>query len=138
MAKTKDTRSKKGKQPESRQKRANKRLISNLLIWILVCGVLSAGFFILENVTGTGSELTRVRGGGGEYKTTGGWAVGLSIFTTILGFNLATTEVLIHYVRQHERNLVSWATASLVFTPILAGVVYLLTWPKDRKLTGLE
>ena len=137
MAKTEDTRSKKGKLPESRQKRANKRLISNLLIWILVCGILSAGFFIIQDVTDTGSRLVRyVRDGGRDW--TGGWAAGLSIFTTILGFNLATTEVLIHYVRQHERNVVSWTTASLVFTPILSSVVYLLTWPKARKLTGLE
>ena len=129
--------SKKGKLSESRQKRANKRLISNLLIWILVCGVLSVGFFILEDVTDTGRYYVR-HSRYGSPGWTGGWATGLSIFTTILGFNLATTEVLIHYVRQHERNLVSWATASLVFTPILAGIVYLLTWPKDKKLTGLK
>lgn len=137
MAKTEDTRSKKGKQPESRQKRANYRLISNLLIWMLICGVLSAGFFIIQDVTDTGSKLVRyVRDGNMGW--TGGWAAGLSIFITILGFNLATTDVLRHYVRQHGRNVVSWTTASIVFTPILAGVVYLLTWPKDKKLTGLE
>ena len=122
---------------ESRQKRANKRLISNLLIWILVCGILSVCLFFIEDVTDTGSKLVRhVRDGSRGW--TGGWAAGLSIFITILGFNLATTDVLRHYVRQHGRNVVSWATASLVFTPILAGVVYLLTWPKDRQLTGLE
>lgn len=113
MAKTEATRSKKGKLPESRQKRANKRLISNLLIWVLVCGLLSAGFF----------------GVGGA---------GLAVFVIILGFNLATTDVLRHYVRQHGRNVVSWTTASIAFTPILAGIVYLLTWPKGRKLTGLD
>jgi len=131
MAKTEDTRSKKGKLPESRQKRANKRLISNLLIWILVCGVLSACFFIIEDVTDT--NLPRLRG-----QAQVGWAAGLSTFVFILGFNLATTDVLRHYVRHHGRNVVSWATASIVFTPILAGVVYLLTWPKDKKLTGLN
>jgi len=100
MAKTEDTRSKKGKLPESRQKRANLRLPSNLLIWILVCGVLSAGFFIIEDVTDTGSKLVRfVRDGSRGW--TGGWATGLSIFITILGFNLATTDVLRHYFRQH-------------------------------------
>ena len=112
MAKTEDTRSKKEKLPESRQKRANYRLISNLLIWILACGFLS--LLLVEA------------------------AVGLAIFVTILGFNLATTDVLRHYVRQHGRNVISWTTASIVFTPILAGVVYLLTWPRGQKLTGLD
>ena len=128
---------KKGKLPESRQKRANKRLISNLLIWVLVCGLLSAGFFILEDVTDTGSRLVRnFRDAGRDW--TGGWAAQFSIFMTILGFNLATTDVLRHYVRQHGRNVVSWTTASIIVTPILAGIVYLLTWPKDKKLTGLD
>ena len=113
MAKTEATKSKKGKLPESRQKRANKRLILNLLLWIIICGILSSIFFGVE-------------------------AAGLAVFVIILGFNLATTDVLRHYVRQHGRNVVPWTTASIVFTPILAGVVYLLTWPKDRKLTGLE
>ena len=129
MAKTEDTGSKKGKLPESRQKRANKRLISNLLIWILVCGLLSLLFFWLEDIT---APWTYHRG----LSPKPSWAVEPSIFVTILGFNLATTDVLRHYVRQHGRNVVSWTTASLVFTPILAGVVYLLTWPKDRQLTG--
>ena len=122
---------------ESRQKRANKRLISNLLIWVLVCGLLSAGFFILEDVTGTGRHYVR-HSLYGSPGWTSGWAAGLSVFVTILGFNLATTDVLRHYVRQHKRNVVSWTTSSLVFTPILTTIVYLLTWPKNKKLTGLD
>jgi len=129
MSKTEATRSKKGKLPESRQKRANYRLLSNLLLWMLVCGILSVCFFILEDVTDTGYS---------RWRDSGGWAAQLSIFVTILGFNLATTHVLRHYVRHHERNVVSWTTASIVFTPILAGIVYLLTWPRGKKLTGLE
>ena len=113
MPKTEATRSKKGKLPESRQKRANKRLMVDLLLWIIICGILSLIFAGIE----------------------AGW---LAVFVLILGFNLATTDVLRHYVRQHGRNVVSWTTASIVFTPILAGIVYLLTWPKGKKLTGLE
>lgn len=137
MAKTKVTSSKRDKLPESRQKRANLRLLSNLLLWMLVCGILSACFFIIEDVTDTGPQFGfSLCEEGAEWR--GGWAIQLSIFVTILGFNLATTDVLRHYVRHHRRNVVSWTTASIVFTPILAGIVYLLTWPKGKKLTGLE
>ena len=114
MSKTEATRSKKGKLPESRQKRANLRLLSNLLLWMLVCGILSACFFILEDVTDTGRQYIRYSLHG-DPGWKGGWAAQFSIFVTILGFNLATTDVLRHYVRQHERNVVSWITASIVF-----------------------
>ena len=111
--KDKNMNKEKKRKPESRQKRAKYRLISNLLLWILIA-IPSSVLFGADDLAG------------------------LAIFIIIIGFNLATTDVLRHYVRQHDRNVIPWTTASLVFTPILAGIVYLLTWPKDKKLTGLE
>ena len=123
----------KQKSPESRNRRAITRTIQNLVLWIVISGVLSAIFFTIEKITGTGSDYSWRRG-----VSTGGWAAGLSIFVTIIGFNLATADILRHYIRQHGRNVISWTTAIIVFTPILAGIVYLLTWPKNQKLTGLD
>ena len=122
---------KKKRKPESRQKRVIIRTIQNVVLWVVVSSIIIPVAFYVEEET---SYLFR------NYIRMYPFAFlpKLAIAICILLFNLATTDVLRHYVRQHERNVISWTTASLLFTPILAGIVYLLTWPKDKKLTGLE
>lgn len=58
----------------------------------------------------------------------------LVTFVYVLLLNLAFVDVLRHVIKRHERNVVAWTTAVVVFSPFLAGIAYLLTWPKDKRL----
>ena len=50
--------------------------------------------------------------------------VGIALYLTL------PYEVYKH-AKKKNRRAVMWATAFVVFTPILAGLVYLFTWPKE-------
>jgi hypothetical protein len=113
--------------PEFSNEQAVIRGIHNLALWILVSSVLSVIFIIIEDVTGTGPS-----------RLGGGWAFELSFFVRVTGFNIACADILRHYIKQHKRDVTAWTTAIIIFTPVLTGIVYLLTWPGNQKLTGLD
>ena len=121
------TNSSKQKSPESRNRRAIIRVIQNLGLWIIITGVLSAIFLTIEELTS-----------GPPHWRSSGWALPLSLFVIILGFNIASADILRHYIRKHDRNIVAWTTAIIVFTPFLAAIAYFLTWSKNQRLTGLD
>jgi len=58
----------------------------------------------------------------------------LSLFTVIWA------DYIYKHAKAYGRNAVAWATAFIIFSPLWAGVAYLLTWPKDAKLqtSGLK
>jgi len=41
-------------------------------------------------------------------------------------------QIVYGNAKSHGRNAVRWTTAFVVFTPFLAGIAYLLTWPKGK------
>jgi TRAP-type C4-dicarboxylate transport system permease small subunit len=48
-------------------------------------------------------------------------------------FYIVIPQIVYDNAKRHGRNAVRWTTAFVVFTPVLAGIVYLLTWPKSKK-----
>jgi len=54
------------------------------------------------------------------------------VICIIVGIGLYSTlpYAVYNHAKKHNRRAVSWAAACIVFTPILAGLTYLLTWPK--------
>lgn len=69
-----------------------------------------------------------------EYFTTFSEAIRASVVFCVVGFNIASAIIIRDYTRQHHRNTVAWVTATIVFTPILAFIGYLLTWSKGQNI----
>ena len=62
------------------------------------------------------------------------WASAWALIS-LIGFFLYVKGIyLIHdHAERNGRNRVRWTTASVVFSPFLAGLIYLLTWPEKRR-----
>lgn len=62
------------------------------------------------------------------------WAPFASLFAGVVAgiyiFYILAPYAVYHHAKQKGRNAVRWTTAFVVFTPLLAGIAYLLTWPK--------
>ena len=111
---------------ESRKKRATKKLevgysLRTALLLIVLCEVL----VLLVTV----------------YRVPIGEWLGLEIpklsfwmfICIIVGIGLYSTlpYVVYKHAKKHNRRAVMWTAAFIVFTPILAGLAYLFTWPKE-------
>jgi hypothetical protein len=55
------------------------------------------------------------------------WGLSAAIILYIVGI-----WIIYQYAKRHGRNVVRWTTAAITFSPVLAGIVYGLTWPKSR------
>ena len=119
----------KDKQPESRNKRFLKRAIIYFFLWLILTLLLGSMFTTLDDSSYTGYQ---------RWEGAVEWGIVVSVIVGIYLFNIASADILRHYVKQHGRNVIAWVTSIIVFTPILSGIVYLLTWPKNQKFTGLE
>jgi hypothetical protein len=64
------------------------------------------------------------------------WAFMFSLYTGIASLYVVGVFFVIQLTKRHERNTVAWITACVLFSPLLAGIAYLLTWPKGRPLRG--
>jgi len=123
------------------------KVLKSFLLWFLVCGILACVFFVIDSVDDPlrqqiiwrpigepppeqPPEPTYVRV---VHYT---WSPIATTIVFILYFNIFTAVSLRYYVERHGRNVVRWTVACIIFTPILAGVAYLLTWPKDKPLRG--
>jgi hypothetical protein len=91
------------------------------IVWMLLCGIMAVFFTLFK---GLFSEMFSL-----EIPSLVDWIVLSLIGATGLYFTLA--YVVYNHARKHNRRAVAWATAFVVFTPILAGLAYLLTWPKE-------
>lgn len=60
------------------------------------------------------------------------WAPQASIGIVALAVYTGGTSVVYRHAKRNGRNVVRCVTASLLFSPILTGIVYLLTWPEGR------
>lgn len=110
----------------SRNKRVVNRAIIYFTAWFVISVIIVIGSIYIDDITSM------------RYSHPFECLIPFSITVSIILFNLASADILRHYVKHHERNVVSWTTAIILFSPILIGILYLLTWPKDRKLTGLD
>jgi hypothetical protein len=65
------------------------------------------------------------------------WAPPLSVITGFLvGFYIfyfVAPYTVYHNAKKVGRNAVRWTTAFVIFTPVLAGIAYLLTWPRSKE-----
>ena len=95
--------------------------IKALIVWMLLCGIMAVFFTLFR-------ELFSERFGL-EIPGLINWIV-LSLIGAI-GLYFTLAYVVYNNARKHNRRAVAWATAFIVFTPILAGLAYLLTWPKE-------
>ena len=63
--------------------------------------------------------------------------VAFVVVVIILSFNSLSADILRHFIKQHDRNVIAWTTSIIVFTPFITAIAYLLTWPKNQKFSGL-
>jgi len=112
-----------------------------MVLVVLVAVILCIIFFTVDYVDGTVSQYIE--------RTTGQYVIDLmtwapfacTLVACLAGFYIfyiLAPYAVYHHSKRHGRNTVRWTTAFVVFTPVLAGVAYLLTWPKEKKPTGLE
>jgi hypothetical protein len=64
------------------------------------------------------------------------WAFSLSLCVGLTGLYMAGALFIAGLAERQHRNLVAWTTAAIVFTPVLASIAYLLTWPQGKSLKG--
>jgi hypothetical protein len=50
-----------------------------------------------------------------------------------VGYYIAIADSIYRHALRHNRRAVGWFTAFLIFTPLLAGIAYLLTWPRSKR-----
>ena len=71
------------------------------------------------------------------YTTNITWAPVASIFVACLTgvyiFYVLIPYIVYHHAKSQGRSEVRWVTAFVIFTPLLAGIAYLLTWPKGEE-----
>ena len=91
---------------------------SRVWTWIFVFVLITAFLFLIDQWVG------------GTYYRPGITAPGA---TVVIFFNMVSAAFIRPYVKRHGRNGTAWTTAIVVFTPILAGIAYLLTWPKSQQ-----
>lgn len=124
--------------PTEKKKLNPTNLILLGIIWTLGSGVFSAIFFAIDD-----SDTTYGRPyGDGWHPVLRGqeylycshitWAPTASIVTSIIILNIISAYIVYHHAKRHGRNPVAWATAFAVFSPLLAGIAYGLTWPKSN------
>ncbi len=92
--------------------------VKALIVWILLCVVIWALSILFGELS---SFLSRP-----EFTIWDGLGLigGLALYITL-------AYVVHNHAKSHNRRAVAWTTAFIVFTPILAGLAYLLTWPKE-------
>jgi hypothetical protein len=56
------------------------------------------------------------------------WAIIAALIVYIVG-----CWIIYQHAKRYRGNAVRWATASVVFSPVLAGIAYGLTWPKSKQ-----
>ncbi|MFC1948105.1 hypothetical protein ACFLXY_09330 [Chloroflexota bacterium] len=106
--------------------------------WIVVFVLIIAILFVIDQFTGEVVVYTKNPFSTNPYKDmwTSYVSDGLTwspIVTGVLLFNMISAALLRPYIKRHGRNNISWTTAIILFSPILAGFTYLLTWPSRDK-----
>lgn len=118
--------------------------VHNVILWIVLTLILCGIFFVIDyfdpsNVgEWTDHPLFSLFSGAEKTYhviTPFNWAPETSIvIASIVVFYLYifTTRIIYRHAKPNRRNVVRWTTASIVFSPLLAGLIYLLTWPQKE------
>ena len=61
------------------------------------------------------------------------WAPEAWVFIALAILYAVGCWIIYQHTKRYRGNAVRWATASVVFSPILVGIAYGLTWPKNRQ-----
>lgn len=95
--------------------------VKAFIVWLLLCGILLVLFTLSKQLISEnfGFEIPELLD----------WRV-LSIIVTV-GLYFTLAYAIYNHAKKHDRRAVAWATAFIVFTPILSGLLYLLSWPKE-------
>lgn len=117
--------------PAEKKKLSLANLILLGIIWVLGSGFFSAIFFAIDFENNPPSYYRSL--GLPWHSSPITWAPTASIVTSIIILNIISAYIVYHHAKRHGRNPVAWATAFAVFSPILAGIAYGLTWPKTQQ-----
>jgi len=125
--------------------RLSLQILRNITLWILICGALFAILWSIDYMDYLNTERSDVyerttQYGLPPYTYTSTvtvyptyqpsyWVVVSSIVVFVVGFNIAGADIVYHHARRHKRKALAWATAFILFSPLLTGIVYFLTWP---------
>lgn len=97
-----------------------------LIVWWLIVGILTVLNFTL---IAPQMEKFWVFLFGPDSVESLNW---LSIVGIIgIGIYFTLAYVVYSHAKEHNRRAVAWATAFIIFTPVLGGLFYLLSWPKE-------
>ncbi len=118
------------KQPAKMKLQSMSELVAvDLLAWILICGLITGVFFLIDNQGAPGQLVWNPETWRFEREPNITWAPGASLWVGLIGLSVATAHIIYHHAKRHGRNAVAWATAFIVFSPFLSFIVYLITWP---------
>ena len=98
-------------------------IVKAFIVWMLLCvviWVLSVAFHGFDELR---SDIYHI-----------GLVLPIWTYPALIGaiaLYITLVYVVYDHAKRHHRRAVAWTTAFIVFTPILAGLVYLLTWPKE-------
>ncbi|AII58083.1 hypothetical protein X792_04950 [Dehalococcoides mccartyi CG1] len=92
------------------------RLLVGVLIFV---ASMLIGMLVFSGLFPSGNNLSEPK-----------WDLVL-LLSGITGLTLSMAWGMYFHALEHNRRAVAWATAFAVFGPILAGIAYLLTWPKQ-------
>ena len=95
--------------------------LKELIVWLLLCGILVTLFLVSKQLISNAIGV--------EIPASLMWIIYSAIAGIGLYFTLA--YVVYNHAKKHHRRAVAWATAFIVFTPFIAGLLYLLSWPKE-------
>ena len=104
----------------------------DLLAWVLICGVITGVFFLIDNQSTSGQLIWNPEIGRFVKESSISWAPAASIWVGLIGLTIAAAHIIYHHAKRHGRNAVAWATAFIVFSPFLSLIVYLITWPAPK------
>jgi len=148
---------------KQRERSLVNRALRNLIMWVLICGMLigivvGIDYAIWVNSPAaepyvitkpepahdiTPEEIRGERYAGGDESLTTitvypEYQIPYGLPSVIpwifaIGFYVAVIDVIYLHAKRQRRNVVRWITAFIVFSPLLAGIAYLLTWPKSQQ-----
>ncbi len=115
--------------------------VRNVILSIILLLVLCVGFFIIDKIDGATrvyKDYWRI-----SYDTIlYTWAPEVSTILVASCLYVVLSCTIHQHAQRNGRNVIRWTTASLVFTPLLAGIAYLLTWPgrktEDKQSEGQQ
>lgn len=116
-------------------------ILRNTILWIVICGLLDVILWIVDYIDFLNSErslpyekeLSFGTYMAIPYYTTSVWTNWSILIISILGLNIAGANIVYNHAKSHNRNACAWLVGFILFTPILAGIAYLVTWPVPLK-----